>query len=156
MLPFGSLTPHPGWGEPRQSRLTPDETRTMFTLWAVARSPLILGANLTKLDDGLKALLTNKAVIAVNQTAWESYPVEGLKQAEARVWVALAGSREKPVRYVAAFNLSNQPLAVRATWKEIGVKGRALRDLWTGKTKAAATGVNATLPAHGSAIFRVE
>ena len=156
MLPFGSLTPHPGWGEPRQSRLTADETRTMFTLWAVARSPLILGANLTKLDDGLKALLTNKAVIAVNQTAWESYPVDGLKQADARLWVALAGSREKPVRYVAAFNLSDKPLAVKATWKEIGLKGHAVRDLWTGKTKTATTGLTVKLPAHGSAIYRVE
>ena len=27
MLPIGSLTPHPGWGEPRESRLTEDETR---------------------------------------------------------------------------------------------------------------------------------
>ena len=27
MLPFGALAPHPGWGEPRQSRLTPDEER---------------------------------------------------------------------------------------------------------------------------------
>jgi hypothetical protein len=46
MLPIGSLRPHPGWGEPRQSRLTPDEARTLFSLWAIARSPLILGANL--------------------------------------------------------------------------------------------------------------
>jgi hypothetical protein len=156
MLPFGSLTPHPGWGEPRPSRLTPDETRTWFTLWAVARSPLMLGANLTKMDASLKALVTSKDVIAVNQTAWESYPVEGLKQTDARIWVALTGSREKPVANVAAFNLSDKPMTVTATWKDIGVKGSALRDLFTGKKKPAGNGVNATLPAHGSAIWRVE
>jgi alpha-galactosidase len=156
MLPFGSLTPHPGWGEPRPSRLTPDETRTMFTLWAIARSPLILGANLTKLDDGLKALLTNKELIQVNQTAWESAPVEGLKQADARIWVALTGSRQTPAAYVAAFNLSDTPMTVTATWKELGVKGAALHDLFTGKKKTAPTGINAPLPAHGSAIWRVE
>ena len=88
MLPFGSLRPHPGWGEPRQSRLTDEETKTWFTLWAIARSPLILGANLTEMDAGLKALVSNKNVISVNQTAWESYPVEGLAK-DARVWVAL-------------------------------------------------------------------
>ena len=32
MLPEGSLTPHPGWGDPRQSRYTQDEQRTEFTL----------------------------------------------------------------------------------------------------------------------------
>jgi hypothetical protein len=51
MLPIGSLTPHPGWQGPRESRLTHDEERTEMTLWAITRSPLILGANLTKLDD---------------------------------------------------------------------------------------------------------
>ena len=43
MLPEGWLGPHPGWGEARQSRLTHDEQQTEFTLWAIARSPLIFG-----------------------------------------------------------------------------------------------------------------
>jgi alpha-galactosidase len=51
MLPLGYLGPHPGDGDARESRLTHDEQQTMLTLWAIARSPLILGANLTKLDD---------------------------------------------------------------------------------------------------------
>ena len=68
MLPWGSLTPHPGWGEPRQSRETPDEQRTEFTLWAIARSPLILGANLTKLDDFTRSLMTNQSMLFMNQS----------------------------------------------------------------------------------------
>ena len=44
MLPFGSLTPHPGWGDPRSSRLTQDEIRSQFLLWAMARSPLDFGS----------------------------------------------------------------------------------------------------------------
>ena len=155
MLPFGALTPHPGWGEPRQSRLTPEEERTQFTLWAIARSPLILGGNLTRLDAFTRSLISNKAVIAVNQTAWESYPVSGLKQADARVWVALTGPRHKPVPYVAALNTGDTPLTVHASWKELGLKGGALRDLWNGKRKAASA-LSVTLPAHGSAIYRVE
>lgn len=153
MLPFGSLTPHPGWGEPRQSRLTQDEARTMFTLWAIAPSPLMLGANLTKLDEFTRSLITNKNVIAVNQTAWESHPVEDLKQADARIWVALAGPRNKPVPYVAMFNLSDKPMTVRTNWKELGVKNGKLRDLFSGKTRS---NLSVTLPAHGSAIYRVE
>ena len=39
MLPWGWLGPHPGWGDPRQSRETHDEQRTEFTLWAISRSP---------------------------------------------------------------------------------------------------------------------
>jgi len=158
MLPFGALEPHPGWGEPRQSRLSKDETRTWFTLWAIARSPLILGANLTKLDDFTRALITNKAVIAVNQTAWESAAVEGMPQKDSKAWVALTGSREKPTRTIAVFNTSDKPLAFKATWAQLTVPGasHAAVDLWTGKKKAAGSALTVTLPAHGSAIYRVE
>ncbi len=69
MLPEGSLTPHPGWGEPRQSHYTQDEERTEFTLWAVSRSPLIFGGNLTKLDEFTRGLMTNKEVTDLNQYA---------------------------------------------------------------------------------------
>ena len=69
MLPEGWLGPHPGWGEARQSRLTPDEQRTEFTLWAVTRSPLIFGGNLTRLDDFTRSLITNQNVLFVDQNA---------------------------------------------------------------------------------------
>jgi hypothetical protein len=155
MLPFGTLAPHPGWGDPRQSRLTPDEARSMFTLWAVARSPLILGGDLTKLDDFTRSLITNKAVIAVNQTAWESAPITDLPKGfeNARVWTAFAGPRDKPARYLAVFNLDDKPLVLKASWRKLGVKGRSARELWTG---ARARQLNVTLPPHGSAIYRVE
>ena len=76
MLPWGWLTPHPGWGEPRQSRETQDEQRTEFTLWAIARSPLILGANLTKLDDFTRSLITNQSILFMNQSVTYSHPVD--------------------------------------------------------------------------------
>jgi hypothetical protein len=47
MLPLGSLRPNPGYGEPRESLLSHDEQWTLFSLWAISRSPLMLGANLT-------------------------------------------------------------------------------------------------------------
>jgi len=159
MLPLGSLTPHPGMGEPRPSRLTKDEEKTQFTLWAVARSPLILGANLTKLDEFTRSLLTNKAVIAVNQTAWESHPISDLPPsfAQTRVWHALAGPRTKPVQYVAFFNLDDKPATLGATWMQLGLRGRhAARELWSGAKRPASARISVTLPAHGSAIYRLQ
>ena len=76
MLPWGWLGPHPGWGEPRQSRETQDEQRTEFTLWAIARCPLILGANLTRLDDFTRSLVTNQEVLFMNQNVTYSHPVD--------------------------------------------------------------------------------
>ena len=51
----------------RTTHFTPDEQRTLMTLWSIARSPLIMGGDLTKLDAFTLALLTNEEVIAVDQ-----------------------------------------------------------------------------------------
>ncbi|MBB6254732.1 glycoside hydrolase family 27 protein [Nitrospirillum iridis] len=155
MLPLGTLAPHPGWGEPRQSRLTPDEARTQVTLWAIARSPLILGANLTKLDEATRALITNRDVIAVNQTAEESHPVTDLPAgfANARVWLATGSGRH----YLAVFNLDDKPTALTAPWTQLGLTAgpHAAHDLWDGHELAPAPGLEVTLPAHGSVLYEV-
>ena len=67
MLPLGHLGPVPGYGEDRDTKLTQDEQRTMVTLWAISRSPLFLGANLTRLDALTRSLVTNAEVIGVDQ-----------------------------------------------------------------------------------------
>ncbi len=157
MLPLGSLRPHPGWGDPRMSRLTPDEQRTQFTLWAIARSPLILGGNLTELDPFTRSLITNDRVIAVNQTAWESRPVVNLPAGfeTVRVWVARAGPHSRPVRYVALFNLKDEPLRLNASWKQLGIYDQASAvDLWSGAKLPVAASFSVTLPAHGSVIYQ--
>ena len=56
MLPLGYLGPRPGWGEARISRLTANESRTLMTLWSMARSPLVAGTNLTRMDAATEAL----------------------------------------------------------------------------------------------------
>lgn len=153
MLPFGMLEPHPGWGEPRRSRLTLDEERTQMTLLAIARSPLILGANLTKLDDATRALITNKDVLAVDQASWDNHPVTALPPGfdSVRVWTASG-------KVLAVFNLGDKPFKLDAPWEKLGLPaGRhAARDLWQGRRLDAASRVTATLPPHGSLLYAIE
>ena len=159
MLPLGPLGPKPGLGEGRMSRLTQDEQRTQFTLWAIARSPLMLGTNLTELDAFTRLLITNRRVIAVNQTAWDSRPLSKLPSSfeHVRVWTARAGPRGKPTRYVAFFNIKDEPVMVSATWGQLGIGGtHSVLDLWSGARIGAARQIKVTLPAHGSAIYRVD
>jgi hypothetical protein len=159
MLPFGSLTPHPGWGEPRQSRLTQDEQRTEFTLWAIARSPLILGANLTKLDEFTRSLITSKEVIEISQNATESHPVMNLPEGfeNARVWAAHTAAGQQSRSYLAFFNLGDKPVTLHAAWAQLGMPGKhAAHDLWTGTKLKLSEVVEVALPAHGSTVYRVE
>jgi hypothetical protein len=159
MLPFGTLAPHPGWGEPRRTRLTPVEERCALTLWAVARSPLILGGNLTRLDALTRSLITNRDVLEVDQRARSSHPITELPPGfeHMRVWVADEAWRGREAPVVAVFNLDDGRRTVRASWRELGVTAglRRARDLWSGRT-AERTGIDVMLPAHGCAIYRLE
>jgi alpha-galactosidase len=158
MLPFGSLTPYPGWGEPRQSRLTQSEERTQFTLWCIARSPLILGGNLTKLDDFTKSLITNQAILDLNQTGYGARPVRDLPPefAHVRVWTTSQGARGASRNIVALFNLDDAPVTLHATWRQLGLGGRhSYRSLWDGRSAADSARFSVTLPAHGSTAWRL-
>jgi hypothetical protein len=163
MLPWGSLTPHPGWGDPRQSRETKDEQQTEFTLWAMARSPLILGANLTKLDDFTRSLISNREVLAINQKARRSGPVAHLPAGleNVRAWQAetdgAMGSASPYAKYFSFSNLDDKPVTIRVSWEALGLKGsHAARNLFDGTETRKSDSIELTLPAHGSTIYRID
>jgi alpha-galactosidase len=150
MLPIGYLGPHPGWGEPRESRFTPDETRTLLTLWSIARSPLIVGADLLRMSSATEALLTNPDVIAVDQHAAASQSV--LHTADTAVWTShLDTGREA----VAVFNLKDEPATLSYPWSALGLSGAhyRVRDLWQRKDLGRKSSLSVTLPPHASALF---
>jgi hypothetical protein len=163
MLPWGSLTPHPGWGEPRQSRETKDEQQTEFTLWAISRSPLILGANLTRLDDFTRSLVSNQTMLYMSQALTYSRPVDARDLPpgfeHARVW---RGTVDEPgarnyAEFFAFFNLDESPIKLHGTWKQLGMAGakHQAQNVWTDAGPKDSKEFNVTLPAHGSTIFEV-
>jgi alpha-galactosidase len=163
MLPFGSLSPNPGWGPARQSRETHDEERTELDLWAIARSPLILGANMTKLDDFTRSLITNQTVLYMNQNVTYSRQIDAKSLPagfeHARVWRATIGDPGSGdyTEFFGFFNLDDQPVTLRASWKQLGLEGskHQAQDVWSEAAAKESKEVNVTLPAHGSAVYEV-
>ena len=49
--------------------MTKDEYRTIFALWCLAKSPLMLGSDLTLMtkDSDAYKIITNKRLLAINQ-----------------------------------------------------------------------------------------
>ena len=163
MLPEGWLGPSPGWGSPRQSRLSPDEQRTEFALWCMARSPLIFGGNLTRLDALSRSLLSNQTLLFIDQNANYSRPVDiaalGPGFDDARIWratIAEPGARGY-AEYVAFFNLADSPLTLHATWKQLGLDGTkySARNVWDDSVTKESKDVSITLPPHGSTLFEL-
>ena len=102
MLPFGNLKT---WLTNNYTHFTPDEQTTVMTLWCIARSPLILGANLPMNDGFTLSLLTNDEVLMVNQASSDNHQV--INSSNHVAWVAnVPGSKDK---YVALFNTSPPP-----------------------------------------------
>ncbi len=94
MLPIGVIA----FGRPTQ--FTRDEQYTMMSLWSIARSPLIFGGDMTKLDDFTKEVLTNPEMLEVNQTSSKNRQVS--RENNLIVWTADAADGKD--KYVALFN----------------------------------------------------
>jgi alpha-galactosidase len=153
MLPLGYLGPRPGWGKARISRLTADESRTLMTLWSMARSPLIAGTNLTKMDTATEALYSNPEVIAVDQHSRDNRQL--LRTGSLVVWKATSDSGGGD--YLAVFNLGDKAQQVSYSWKDLGLPegSHAVRDLWARKDLGPAAALKTELPAHGTRLYRV-
>lgn len=94
MLPLGTIK----FG--RKTHFTKDEQITLMSLWAIARSPLIFGGDMTRLDDETLHLLTNPEMLAVNQRSTNNRQVS--RKNNLIVWVADVPDSED--KYIALFN----------------------------------------------------
>ena len=84
----------------RPTNFTEDEQYTLMTLWSIARSPLIFGGDMTRLDDLTLELLTNPEMLEVNQNSTHNRQV--FRENNLVAWVAdVPGKSDK---YVALFN----------------------------------------------------
>jgi alpha-galactosidase len=158
MLPWGWLGPSPGLGPPRQSRETHDEQRTEFTLWSMARAPLILGANLTRLDDFTRSLITNRTVIAIDQHSRRSRQLDlppGFEHL--RVWEAQMGTQNRPA-YLAFFNLDDAPLNLHITWAQLGLPSgkHTARNVFSGRQLTNSDAISMVIAAHGSVLYELQ
>ena len=94
MLPIGYIK----FG--RKTAFTEDEHYTLMSLWAIGRSPLIFGGDMTRLDDFTLHMLTNPEMLQVNQNSMNNRQIS--RENNLIVWAAdVPGS---PDKYVALFN----------------------------------------------------
>ncbi|OLZ68949.1 carbohydrate-binding protein [Streptomyces sp. IMTB 2501] len=133
--------------------LTKAERQSYMTLWAINKSPLFTGDDLTRLDGYGLSLLTNQEVIAVDRNSSPvARPVTPM--GDQQVW----GTKNADGTYtVALFNLGDSPSAVTADWASFGFTGAAsVRDLWNHQNLGTyKKRITVTLPAHGSRLLTV-
>jgi len=122
-----------GWGKgPRPTELTADEQYTHMSAWCLMSVPLLLGCDLTKLDDFTLSLLSNDEVLAVNQDMLGKQATVISRQEDIGV---MAKSLEDGSIAAGLFNLAdNGKQEVVLNWADLKISGKYIvRDLWRQK-----------------------
>jgi len=145
---------------PRQSYLSYEEQKTLVSLWAIARSPLIMGGSLPESPPEVIALLTNAAVMHMNSYSQNSSEVYRNESDGRCAWASTPTGAGDNARYVGLFNLGKESQVVRVTNGELGLGNMTecrVFDMWAGKeiTGETQSGVSALVPRHGSALFHL-
>lgn len=152
MLPLGQLGK--GFGREWTSNFTREEQKTMMTLWCIFGSPLMLGAEMTKLDAWTLSLLTNEELLKLENGRFLSRQV--LRDEEKCIWAAVnPGTGEQ---YAALFNLTDREQQLTADTEECTAMfpegfwsdAQQWKEVWSGEMT---TGIHGTVMPHGTLLF---
>ena len=145
-----------GWGENlHPTRLTPNEQYTHISMWCLLDSPLLIGCDMTRLDEFTLNLLTNDEVLAVSQDSLGKQASRISKNGEAEVW---AKDLEDGSKAVGLFNRGNNKIDVAADFNSLGLKGKCLiRDLWRQKDVGEfENNYKESVPSHGVVLVKIK
>jgi alpha-galactosidase len=151
MLVIGKV----GWGPRlRDSRLSANEQYIHITLWTLLASPLLLGNDLTQMDDFELNLVTNDEVLAVHQDPLGKAADRISRNGELDVWSRPLSDGSLAV---GLFNRDEMDMPVTVTWSALGIKGKHMvRDLWRQQDLGAFDGeFTRNVPRHGTLFVRI-
>jgi|SRR5579859_2282519 len=150
-----------GWNDPDMLEIgnggmNAIEYQSQFSLWAEMAAPLIAGNDLSRMSETTRSILTNQAVIAIDQDPLgrPGYPV------------ASAGGHWVLVRPLAnaewavvLFNQTSSTATISATaaQMDLPLRGRyKLLDLWSGAKQEMGGVLSASVPPHGVVFYSLE
>jgi alpha-galactosidase len=145
-----------GWGPSlHNTRLSPDEQYTHISLWSLLSAPLLIGCDMSQLDDFTLNLLTNDEVLAVDQDASAKPAVKAWDKEGIEVWTKELQDGSK---VVGIFKLNAKPSMVTLPFSGVGLAGRQrLRDLWRQKDLGGHTNSFTTeVPTHGVVLLKTQ
>ncbi|ETK36905.1 cellulose binding domain-containing protein [Microbispora sp. ATCC PTA-5024] len=130
------------------------EMRSHFALWAMMASPLIAGNDIRSMDAATTTILKNQNLIAVNQDSLAQQARQISNDGTRRV---LAKNLSNGDVAVALFNQGGSTTTISTTASAVGLSGGSftLRDAWTNATSTSTGAITASVPAHGTVVYRV-
>ncbi|XP_011017548.1 PREDICTED: alpha-galactosidase-like [Populus euphratica] len=148
-----------GWNDPDMLEvgnggMTTEEYRSHFSIWALAKAPLLIGCDVRTMSDETLEILSNREVIAVNQ---DKLGVQGKKvknNGDLEVW---AGPLSNNKIAVVLWNRGSSRATVTAYWSDIGLDSTTTvnaRDLWAHSNQPSVKGqISADLDSHACKMY---
>ncbi|KAL5724924.1 hypothetical protein ACHQM5_008126 [Ranunculus cassubicifolius] len=175
MLPLGWLTdPESSQGPHRMSNLTLDEQRTQMTLWSMAKSPLMFGGDMRKLDNATHRIIAHPILLEINSYSTENkeFPyISGTKEPAAqfpgkansshiRSWIANGRRGEM---YLSFYNLCSEMMVISTKISDLSkaFPDRSIQkdsckytEVWNGKDcRVTNDSISIEVETHGCALF---
>ncbi|PUZ70060.1 hypothetical protein GQ55_2G194500 [Panicum hallii var. hallii] len=133
-----------GWNDPDtlevgNGRMTTEEYRSHFSIWALAKAPLLIGCDIRSMSNDTKEILSNQNVIAVNQ---------------GKVW---AGPLSPGRVAVVLWNRGSAEASGTASCSSIGLNASTVVDahnLWTNEITSSVQGeLKETVDTHACKMY---
>ena len=143
-----------GWSSSlRDSRLTPDEQYTHISLWSLLAANMLIGCDISQIDDFTFNLLCNNEVNAVNQDILGHQAHRDVMEGGLQIW---SRDLSDGSHAVGIFNLDQTSMTVllAAQLARIGLKAGTVRDLW--RQQDIPTSAEYVIPPHGVLYVKVK
>lgn len=145
-----------GWGPSlHSSRLSPDEQYTHISLWCLLSAPLLIGCDMSQLDDFTLNLLSNDDVLAVDQ---DPLGQEAMRVSETDSVYVYAKNLADGSKAVGIFNVGASTAHPQLDLASLGLSGaQHLRDLWRQQDLGTVSGRYQVkdIPSHGVLLLKI-
>ncbi len=151
MLPVGAILQN--YDKNNRTKFTQDEQYTMMTLWSIFRSPLMIGGEMTVMDEFTLKLLTNEGILGMHKDARHAHQVwrKEIDGVEHVLWVAASA---KGGFYLAVFNASEADSEIEINLEDIEIDTKVSgNELWSGEAVTANGKLSVKLPLHGAKAY---
>ncbi|OWU97553.1 alpha-galactosidase [Micromonospora wenchangensis] len=134
--------------------MTDTEMRTHFAMWALLASPLIAGNDLRNMNAATQTILKNANLIGISQDPLALQATQVSFDGTRRVLAKRLANGDVAV---ALFNQGTAATTISTTAAAIGLSGNSftLRDAWTNTTSTTSGAISASVPGHGTVVYRV-
>lgn len=136
------------------SRLSPNEQYTHVSMWSMFACPLMIGCDLTLMDDFTLNLLANDEVIEIDQDPLGAAAALVGEDKEGReIW---ARPLEGGAMAFALLNSADEEQTIEVDFAELGIKGKwKVRDCWRNRDEGVFDGKYAiSVPGHATHLVR--